>query len=161
MSIPSHLDRFGLTFVATVQLISELNKSVYEQGHTDVHPALFSVAEAYLKSMDKVELLTSFVRRTMPYWSKIRCKDTDFFINNASSIFGEVKLVDLPSALKNIYTAVTPRGDPIVPYVDRDAVFSYFGSMIKIAIKYLNENPIDNNLKVNAIEQAQLWSIVL
>lgn len=122
---------------------------------------MFSLAEAYLKSMDKVTLLRSFVKRTMPYWKSIREKDSNFFIHNAESIFGEVKAVDLPGALKSIYTAVTSRGEPIIPYSDRDAIFNYFSSLIKISIKYLNENlqhediPIDIDIN----RECQLWGI--
>lgn len=167
---PAPVERFHSTFTETVKLISELNQACYNKGYTQVYPGLVVIAEQFLAKFDKDELIIGFINNSHLYWDQVKEKNEDFFMKNADKIFGHIKLIDLPSALRNLFSAVDERGKKVILTEDRDAIFMFFSSMIKICLKYIHEKrgPIAiNNYtsgflpEINLPRQVELWKIQL
>ncbi len=169
-SLPPATERFYITFEGTIKLISELNRSCYVKGYKQVAPGLVVMAEKYLSGLDRTVLIESFIEKSHIYWEQIRLKNEDFFMKSAKEIFGDIPLVDLPSALTNLFSGVDEKGNRIIPKEDRDALFSFFSSMVKICIKHIHEErgPVAVNRytkkykeHINIKEQSGLWKIQL
>jgi len=138
--IPPTQDRFHITFVGLVRLVSELNTKCYNAGYKNVSPTLVNIAVVALEAFDKEDLIKMFIEKTYQHWDKIRNKEEEYFYNKAGEIFAAVPRVDMPGVFRSLFKATDANGNKIVPEDDRAAIFNIFISCIKICIKHIHEN---------------------
>lgn len=133
-------ERFSTNVKGLTDLVHELTSLCWDSGNKQVNPILINLAGAYLSSLDKVELIETFINHTHEVcWEEIRNRNENFFIEHTNEIFGKLPVeqgnID---AFKMLFTAKDKHGEAVISGEDRNAVWDIFGSLVKICIKYVH-----------------------
>lgn len=155
-SLPTTVDRFFMNVEGLFQLISELVNSAYQSGYKVVSPYLVNFTGFILFKMNKDYVIRTFIEKSHKHWNEIRVKDEDFFLNHAIHVFSGLPLDDVNS-FKELFLLKTAAGDRFVSDDDRDAIWEYFESLVRISIHYLQENPSKNVWNIDMDKTISLW----
>lgn len=176
-SIPTS-ERFQKNVLDLLDIVMELNQIVYDNGYRYVEPALMEMAGPILKEIPHTHLIETFIDSTYnseiksTYWDQIRLKSEVFFLENSDKIFSGLPLGNI-KAFKALFTAKDSEGELIISEEDRDCLWSYFSSLVKICINYIHEGREprlkDGNPRygknfypdVELEQQAKLWKVEL
>lgn len=179
MTTPTEEERFSINMGGLSDLVHELVSTCWESGIKDINPILIPLAKSYLINYDKVELIETFINHSHNFWEEIRLKNENFFIEHSTDIFGKLPVesgnID---AFKMLFTSKNKNGNPIIIQEDREAIWVYFGCLVKICIKYvhrirecyLEENKEGKMLpryrynkfpEIKVREHAKKWDVVL
>lgn len=155
-------ERFFLNLNDLMALIYELSVMCWESGFKDVSPKLVELAEGFLKTSDKNKIINAFIKNSYIYWGapqlddngcilrdinnkyvgkggEIKIKDEPFFIQNAYKIFGNLPVgKEQINAIGVFFTAKDEHNDYVIEKEDRDAIWIYIHSLVKISIKYIH-----------------------
>lgn len=134
---PSEEERFYENIICLASLMHELTASCWEAGHQIISPTLVSIAESALKKYDKTKLIDNFIKYSEPYWDQIKDRDEIFFIENANKIFKDLPIKDV-NLFSVLFTAKDKNNKYVVESYDREAIWEYFDSFVKICIKYIH-----------------------
>jgi hypothetical protein len=140
MGTPNEEERFMTNIKDLTDLIHELITTCYESGIKDINPMLVGLASSYISSLDKKELIETFIEHTHEEcWEKIRLKEEEFFVNHTDKIFGNLPVgKNHIDAFKILFTSKDKDGEYIIIEDDREAIFDIFRSLVKICIKYVH-----------------------
>lgn len=155
-SLPTTVERFFMNVEGLFQLISELVNSAYQSGYKIVSPYLVNFAGFVLFKLDKHFVIRTFIEKSHEHWEQIRLKDEDFFLNSAGKVFAGLPM-DNVNAFKELFTLNMKNGEKFVSDDDRDAIWEYFESLVRISIHYLQENPSRNIWKIDMDKTISLW----
>jgi hypothetical protein len=155
-SLPTTVERFFMNVEGLFQLVSELVNSAYQSGYKIVSPYLVNFAGFVLFKLDKEFVLKTFIEKSHAHWGQIRARDEDFFVHSAGNVFAGLPL-DSVNAFKELFLLRTQKGDRFITDDDRDAMWDYFESLVRISIHYLQEHPEKNIWKINIEETAEKW----
>jgi hypothetical protein len=135
-------------------LIIELTQMCSDAGLKDANPIVMNLAKAYFEGMNteekKVDLLEGFITYSVPpptetepspkpYWEQITKRDEKFFIDNARKVFKDLEKYGQTDAFKNLFVAADSTGKYIICQEDRNAIWDFFDSLVKIAVKYIHQ----------------------
>jgi hypothetical protein len=129
--------RFYDNMLGLTQLIQELTTACWEAGHEIIPPITLTIAEQYLKTYDKNKLVYNFIDFSHKYWNEIKDRDENFFIEHANEIFRDLPL-DKVNLFATLFTSKDKEGKYVIEIADREAIWEYFESLVKIGIKYLH-----------------------
>lgn len=136
--IPSHEERFHNNMIDLGKLLHELISTCYDRGITIVNPVLVPMAMTYVEGMEKRKVIENFIERSKHVWDKILQRDESFFAENTQQLF-----MDLPNdavkAVATLFTARDKEGKYIISEDDREAIWVFFDSFLKICIKYIHD----------------------
>lgn len=135
---PNEEERFHKNMCGLTQLVRELITTCWEAGYKIVPPELIVIGEKYLETYDKVKLINNFIEYTHLYWNEIKDRDETFFIDHANEIFKDFPLQKEVSLFSILFTSKTKTGEFVIVLEDREAIWEYFDSLVKISIKYLH-----------------------
>ena len=153
--LPTTVERFVLNMEGLFQLISELVDSAYKSNYKIVNPTLVNLAGFVLFKLDKEYIIKTFIEKSHPHWELIKKRDEDFFINAAGKVFAGLP-VDAIGAFKELILLRTSTGERFITEDDRDAIWDYFESLVRISLHYLSENPEKNNKWNIDLDKVQL-----
>jgi len=172
--IPSHEERFKINASDLANLIKELILDCKDEGITDINPMLVDLASEFIKAYDDKKLISSFIEKSKDYWIQIYNRDETFFYENVSSVFGELPLNQI-NAFKILFN--NNQKNNVITDEDKEDIWSYFDSFIKISIKYIHDVRCptivykDNKMKkvyknkifpsIPLSKYAKLWNIEL
>ena len=139
MTVSKEEERFSTNMNDLSNLVHELTTKCWNNNCKDVNPQLIMLAQAYLNSMNKIDLIEIFITHSHMYWEEIRNREENFFIEHSGEIFGKLP-VDKGNidAFKMLFTSKDKNGNDLVEEEDRDAVWDMFGSLVKISLKYIH-----------------------
>ena len=143
---PSPVERFRANMDAIFDLINELVVKANQQGCTVVSSLMVSLGTIYLKSQNPDELITSFIDRSYLYWDQIHIKDEKFFNENLGTVFSGISKSNSDAFLV-LATAKDKSGKPIISEEDREGIWTYIRSFVKISIHYIHEKRIPDVMK--------------
>lgn len=155
-SLPTTVERFFMNVEGLFQLISELVNSAYQSGYKVISPYLVNFAGFVLFKLDKNFVLKTFIEKSHKHWEQIRLRDEDFFINYAGQVFAGLPLDDV-NAFKELFLLKTKLGERFVSDDDRDAIWDYFESLVRISIHYLQERPNVNVWGIDMEKTISSW----
>ena len=162
ISLPTTIERFFLNVEGLFNLVSELVNSAYQSGYKIVSPYLINFAGFVLFKLDKEFVLKTFIEKSHEHWEEIRIRDEDFFINRAGKVFAGLPL-DSVNAFKELFLLRCSNGNGLgerfVSEDDRDALWDYFESLVRISIHYLQEHPEKNIWKIDVEKVFTQWKI--
>lgn len=138
------------------QLINELVNTAYQSGYKIVNPYLVNFAGFVLFKLDKEFVLKTFVEKSHENWEQIRMRDEDFFVHKAGKVFAGLPL-DSVNAFKELFLLRNAKGERFITEDDRDALWDYFESLIRISIHYLQEHPEKNLWNIDVEDVFQKW----
>ena len=148
-----HEVRLSDNVVGLIQLCRDTVSDAYEMGYRTIDPGLLDVAARIVGKWDKKDLINRFILKSCSYWEQIHTKDEEFFKKNMSSIFDGIPTINT-DAISELFSAVDPKTQqPVVTDDDREGVWEFLISMVKICIKYIHQNRqpilynVDGNLK--------------
>lgn len=143
--MPSQEEKLCENLTDMLDLVRELVASCYERKCTTINPNLIQTAKVFLMTIDKKYLLEGFIRSSHIYWDKIHLRNEDFFFSNAREVFSELPMENV-EAFTILFTAKDKSGKLVVPKEDREAVWDYLHSIVKICIQHIfNERKTDGN----------------
>ncbi len=143
---PSPVERFRANMDAIFDLINELVVKANQQGCTVVSSLMVSLGTIYLKSQNPDELITSFIDRSYLYWDQIHIKDEKFFNENLGTVFSGISKSNRDAFLV-LATAKDKSGKPIISEEDREGIWTYIRSFVKISIHYIHEKRMPDVIK--------------
>ena len=140
MDIPTEEERFIANVECLTDLVHELTSMCWDAGHKQVNPMLIQLAGAYVKNLNKTELIETFIDHTHEIcWEEIRNQNENFFIEHTNEIFGKLPVekgnID---AFKMLFTSKDADGNSVISDDDKQAVWDMFASLVKICIKYVH-----------------------
>ena len=137
--LPSEEERFFRNMMGLSSLMYELITECWEAGHQIVSPTLISIAESALKSYNKKILINNFIKYSNNYWDQIKERNEIFFIEHANDIFHDIPIKDV-NLFSVLFTAKDKNGNFVIDSSDREAIWEYFDSFVKICIKYIHKH---------------------
>ncbi len=137
MEQPSPKIRFHENIVDLTSLMHELISICYDAGKTNINPALVLFAGGLLDSYDKKKMIENFIEYSYDYWEIIHKKNEIFFIENCKDVFKDLP-VNHVDAFSVLFQSTNIGGLPIIIDEDKNAIWDYFYSLIKICIKYIH-----------------------
>ena len=136
---PPEEERFIRNVLELSDLIHELTSICWDEGIKDVNPALIILAKAYLKKYNKIEMIETFILHSHKCWDEIEERRENFFNVHAAAIFAHLPVKEGNiSAFKMLFTSKDDKGEHIIIQEDRNAIWDYFHSLVKICIKYVH-----------------------
>lgn len=155
-------DRFDKTLKELTELVKELIGDVYAAGHNIINPIAIDLGSAWLNQRyNKVQIIQGFVKYSHPHWDMIKDRNEIFFSEHASAIFGGLAGNHVDT-FKTLFTMKDRKGNFVIAQDDRNAIWDFFDSMVKISIRYVfkNRKPsirIDNEGKAKAVYLATFF----
>ena len=99
---------------------------------TKINPKLINIANTFLKPINSHNLITNFIEKSNDYWDQIIIHDENFFTEHCQDIFyglPENHIKDFQQLFK----------DNVIEDEDKDILWEYFKSLVKISIHYIHE----------------------
>jgi hypothetical protein len=135
----SHEDRLRDNITGLIALCIDIITDAQNAGFTSINIGLMDIALAALSKWNPSELIDDFIKKSHPYWDQIRLRDQVFFESNMAEIFAKVPLIDM-SAVAALFQAKHPdTKELLVPDADREAIWDFLSSMVKICIKFIHQ----------------------
>ncbi len=142
-------ERFRKNIAQLSETLGAIIDELKEQGHMFVKPIIIKLMTAFIESYDAHTIIRNFVYYSNEHWAMIKERDENFFFKHADDIFRDLgdyvpnaqKHID---TFKSLFAAKDENGDFLVVQEDRNLIWEYFDSMIKISIKYVHifKNPV-------------------
>jgi hypothetical protein len=158
MSTPNSIERFYFNAKSLFSFIAELVEQAHTDGHNVLHPSLIKFAGYVLFNIDKSMFIKKFIEKSFSHWDKIYVRDTEFFINSAANIFLNLPLENV-NAFKELLLLKTEDNEYYISEDDRDALWDYFESLVRISIAYMMEDEKRNTVGVNLKLLSEKWKI--
>lgn len=138
-TLPPPEERFHQNVIGMSQLVYDLVDSAFRRGYKIINPNLVALCEGILSFWNKRSLIDGFIRHSHAHWDQIHRRDETFFERHAKDIFKGLPL-DKVDAFKELFTLRDDHGQHVIKQDDRDAIWDFFGSLIKISIHYIHDN---------------------
>ncbi len=141
---PNEGERFSANIYDLSNLLRELIQDLYKQNKITLNPLIVGLIGQFIKGYDNIKIMESFVYYSSENWNQIKAKNEDFFFENADEIFADLETIIKNSskhvkAFKTLFSLKKQNGEHEVCQDDRDAIWAYFNSLVKISIKYLHK----------------------
>lgn len=133
-TVPSEEERFRQNISDFTMLVRELLEDCSSRGKTTIDPNIITVAAAFIESYDPRTMITNFVHYSYEFWDRISKREEVFFRENCVDVFKDIPM-DHVNAFKELFS---DEGESIISQDDKDAMWDYFDSFIKICIKYIH-----------------------
>lgn len=141
-------NRFRKNITQLSETLATIIGELQDDGHTFVPPIIIQLITTFLENFDAHTLIRNFIYYSGEHWGMIKKRNEDFFFDHADNIFRDLGDY-VPNAQKHINTfkslfaAKDDNDDFLVVQDDRNLIWEYFDSMIKISIKYVHifKNP--------------------
>lgn len=175
----SQTDKFAEVMQGLCDNIKEMVTDMYEMGHKRIHPKLIDVIKAYLKDKPKTSILEAFIEGSVSFWTQIRRREEDFFINNVTKVLGSLPYPKEIKEFSRLFLLKDEDGNRVLLDEDIEIIWEHFESMICICIVYIHmgrhpgiKKPDSKGVatpvytksffpNIKLAEQARLWNIKL
>jgi len=146
-------DRFYDNVVELIDLVYEIVSDAKAAGYDLANPNIIRLVGGFLNNYDRTKLITNFIKYSYPHWEQIRNRDAEFFQKNAMDIFRDLPMKQV-NAFNQMTTLKDKNGDPVVKIEDQNAVWEFFESLVKIAIKYIHEGRRPAIKEIDGVKKA-------
>lgn len=135
--IPPPKERFKNTVIDLAGFCEEMLESLRNRKYKVLDPANLKVLSMFLISMDDDTLIDTFIKKSNKYWKQIKEHDEKFFIEHSTEIF---EIPESQAAMfTDLFTLKDPKNNYAVSKDDRDSIWEYFESLVRISINYIHE----------------------
>lgn len=87
MSSDNPSERFKSNLIILIDIISDMFEEGYENKIVKNDFKILGLLKIIIKKYDGSKMLTNFIKKTNPYWEKIRDKDLDYFKDLGLQLF--------------------------------------------------------------------------
>jgi hypothetical protein len=158
MTTPNSIERFFFNAKSLFSFILELVENAHNDGYDIIHPSLIKFAGIVLFNLDKSIFIKKFIEKSYQHWDKIYVRDIDFFMNSAAEIFLNLPLEKV-NAFKDLFLIKTEDGELYITDDDKDALWDYFESLVRISIAYILEDKSRNIINADIDLLCDKWKI--
>ena len=139
MSIPSEAERFASNTEILIGAIYECVTKLYNSGYKTVNPILVLFAKTVISGYDKDYLIKGFIQNSHEVcWDNIKSRNEEYFAENSADIFKYLPM-DKVNLFKDLFTTKDRDGNSVVSQELKNEVWTIFGAMVKISIKYVHK----------------------
>lgn len=140
MSDQTTEDQFKTNMIDLSLLMYELLQYADSRGYkVGVEPAMMRLATEFIKTLDQKRMIESFIEHSHVHWDAIRKRDEQFFFENSTVIFGRLPVSEsTKDSFKTLYTLKDASGQEVVGKDDRDAIWEFFESLVRLSIKHVH-----------------------
>lgn len=135
--LPAAPDRFYSSVNLLLDLAAEASGELAQKGITSLSENLITTARGFLGARKREEFIQKFIEKGhMECWDKVRVRDAQFFMDNASRLFGDVEGFDM-----NLFQDVFRKdagGKFLLSEELIEDVWANLESMIRISINYIH-----------------------
>ncbi len=132
------VDRFHENISDFSEIIADILKECDDKGCTIVNPILAQIGATVVKNYDKYKVVERFIDYSEKYWPQIKERNEGFFDEHVGEVFQDLPMGDVNS-FKKLLEAKDNEGKFIVTTEDRNGIWDYFDSFVKIAISFVHE----------------------
>lgn len=129
-------------------IVEGLNK----KGDDSIKPITVTIVKSVFSQMDPMDIVHTFVTCSCDYWLKIANKDIDFFLENSSSIFGQLEVSDVLN-FKALFSEHKLTDEETV------TIWKYFHTLVRQGTIFYREYP--SSFTEKEIEQISKSILVL
>ena len=133
--------RFYETAKQLCDVASDIVQEYYDKGYKFVEPCVLQVAGGLIANFQnrQKEFIDGFIKKSHMHWDKIRNEEEEFIHNHATEIFGKLPVTQI-NAFSKLFLEKDANGRQIVSDEDREDIWSYFQSLVRICINYIHVN---------------------
>ena len=89
---------------------------------------------------DKKRLIEGFIKNSHEKcWDKIKARDEVYFVENMSTIFGDLPIPDL-NLFKDLFLTRDKKGDSVISIDLKNEIWDLFSVMTRISIRYIHKH---------------------
>lgn len=168
---PPPVERVKSNLLEIIRLTRDTISFVKGKGYKiDMDPNLCNIAVKILEGVQSNKIVDGFIERSFNYWDRLKNKDEEFLLVNATVLFGELDL-SVTNTFAGMMRAKDENGKSYVQDETKESVWKLIHAMIKGSIKYVHESrcpkEIDGKMKytneffpkIRISEQVQIWNI--
>jgi len=133
--IPSEEERLHANMLGMLDALISIVAYLDSHNKTTIPPIILTGGRKVIEKYDKKSLITMLVAKSEEHWDKIHEKKEDFFINNADKIFAMFG-TDKVTIFTTLFTATDTSGKKLVSEQNKENLWRFIHSMVKISIKY-------------------------
>jgi len=137
--LPPPEERFHQNVIGLSQLVYDLVSNANSRGYKTIHPSTVEFASLLLMGYDKKSLIETFIKHSHKHWDQIKRRDENFFDKNCHDIFKGLPMNNV-NAFRELFMLKDSNGNHVIKAEDRDAIWDFFESLIKIGINYIHQN---------------------
>lgn len=151
-------ERFYTNMNDLINLIQDLvlsynsgdNNNDNNKKKIDIDPLVIQLIKKFLESYNKKELIKSFIDNSYQYWDQILNHEEKFFTENFNNIFDFSSYIKEVDAFKILFESE-------ITVDDKNIIWDYFKSFIKISIKYIH-NKRSPKIKIINAEKFPIYT---
>jgi hypothetical protein len=137
MSEISYESKFKSNLLDFVDLVHELVADSYDRGFREITPCTIDLCKCAIQGFREISIIEAFIKRSNKNWDHIHDKEEKFFIDHCHNIFGELPITNVNS-FRALIEAKDNDGNFIISAEDREAVWGYMHSFVKLCIKFIH-----------------------
>lgn len=130
--------RFRINVQGLCNFIKELLDGCYNKGYTQINPFLVDLAATVLTAYSDDDIIKGFIEGSHTHWDMIKNRDEQFFSAHARCVFAGLP-ADRIDAFKILFETRDEKGNSVINQEDRNVLWTFFDTFVKIAIKYIHE----------------------
>lgn len=188
MSAVKPVDRFKKNMLTLLDIISDMFEEASDNNLVETDTKLLTILKVIISSTNGEYMLKNFIKRSNPYWDKIKDRDIDYFKNFGLDLFTSVKHNGLNSFkegdndfvnnlkdshvdnFKKMLEATYTSGGEEIEIFDQERkedIWKIMGSFVKISLSHIHEERIYTDGKysteyfpeINVKENVEKWEI--
>ncbi len=149
------VDRFHDNISDLAQIIADILGECAEKGCTIVNPVIAQMRANAVINFNKSLVVERFIKYSEKYWPQIKKRNEEFFGEHVGEVFQDLPMGDVNS-FKRLLEAKDGKGELIVTPDDREGIWEYFDSFVKIAISFVHENRLPD-IKIENGKKSPIW----
>lgn len=130
----SPAQRFKSNIKGLTSLLIDTIKVCSENNYSIISPYMLQAASAIMELYDDDLIINTFINSSYRGWSSVLRKDPNYFLENSKNIFGNLP-VNVGECIDKLINAPCT----IVPTDDKNLIWEYFHSLVKISIRHIHE----------------------
>lgn len=138
---PDEIQRFMGNMMRLVDRMHRILWEVNDKGYNQIDPKLVPIVKIFLQKYGDEKVINTFISNSKDYWNEIYNRNVDYFVDNAYRLFDKLPIPDSKKKI-NAFTFVFTQKegtDYVVKQKHRAAIWEFFHSLVKIAIKYVHK----------------------
>lgn len=188
MSSVKPCDRFKKNMITLLDIISDMFEEASDNNLVESDTKLLTILKVIINSTNGDYMIKNFIKRSNPYWEKIRARDIEYFKNFGLDLFTSVKEKGVDSFKegentffdnlkdthvdnfkKMLESTYMSDGEEIEIFDDerKEDIWKILGSFVKISISHIHEERDYSNGKysveyfpeINIKDNVQSWEI--
>lgn len=117
--------------IVTMELCDVMIELLNKQKNPVIPPFMVAIAKIYMSGLSNDTLIENYIHYSKSHWDAVLKKDTEYFLKNKVSVFGELPQGNGPE----MFSAFMSKGSKPE---DVEMIWTFQQTFVKIAIRYIH-----------------------